>query len=137
MAKQPVPTRPVYEGIEAWALSLLGKQKGSATVLQHLSNRGLHAGRARSKLIPNKDGKRQRDPSLLAAGGYGMSTPRVALVDSCCMVSIAHHTPSGLDPKKAPQPPAPPTNKIPLQWPPDCLWPFTNDIEGQGPADSS
>jgi hypothetical protein len=66
-----------------------------------------------------------------------MSTPSVSLVDCYCMISIAHHTPPGLDPKGAPQPPALPTNKTALQWPPDCPWPFTNDIEGQGPADGS
>jgi hypothetical protein len=106
------------------------------TVLQYLGNYGQHPG-PRSKLIPNKDGKRQRDPLALAAGGCGMSTPRVSLVDRYCMISIAHHTPTGLDPKKAPQPPAPPANGIALQWPHDCPWPFTNDIEGEGPADGS
>ena|SRR5882762_3508969 len=108
MAKQPVRTRSVYEGIEVYGVCpCLEKQKGSAIVVQHLSNCGQHAGHSRSKLIPKKDGKRQRDTLVLAAGSCGMSPPRVSLVDCYCMISIAHDTPSRLDPKRVPQPPAP------------------------------
>ena len=115
----------------------LGKQKGRRNCFAPLEQLWPACRRSRSELIPTQDGKRQRDPLVLAAGGRGMSTPRVSLVDCYCMTSLVHPTPSALDPKKAPKPPAPPTNKIALHWPPDCPWPFTNDIEGQGPADGS